>query len=203
MHSLFAAVPGQSNKTFPGRACLLSSLGRTCTCPGCPLPHTRRITMRKLTVVVSLFLLMFAALSNSWAAERINTLEKQGLFSYKPSGIAIRGYDPVAYFTDGKPVEGSDRFTTDWQGATWKFSSQEHLDMFNQSPEKYAPQYGGYCAYGVAQENLVKIEPDQWTIHEGKLYLNYNAKLNKEWRTDIPGFIEKADALFEKLLEKQ
>ncbi len=159
--------------------------------------------MHKARLLLTTAVLLFFTLGNTWAAERINTLEKQGLFSYQPNGIAIRGYDTVAYFTEAKPVEGDDQFTTQWQGATWKFSSQEHLDLFTQDPEKYAPQYGGYCAYGVAQKNLVKIEPDQWTIHDDKLYLNYNAKLNKEWKMDIPGYIKTGDELFESLLRSQ
>ena len=159
--------------------------------------------MHKARLLLTTALLLFLTLGNAWAAERINTLEKQGLFSYQPSGIAIRGYDTVAYFTEAKPVKGDDQFTTEWQSATWKFSSQEHLDLFTTDPQKYAPQYGGYCAYGVAQNNLVKIEPDQWTIHDDKLYLNYNAKLNKEWKMDIPGFIKTADELFESLLKTQ
>ncbi len=159
--------------------------------------------MHKARLLLTTALLLFLTLGNAWAAERINTLEKQGLFSYQPSGIAIRGYDTVAYFTEAKPVKGDDQFTTEWQNATWKFSSQEHLDLFTTDPQKYAPQYGGYCAYGVAQNNLVKIEPDQWTIHDDKLYLNYNAKLNKEWKMDIPGFIKTADELFESLLKTQ
>lgn len=153
-----------------------------------------------MTRLISAAILMLGLLSPAFAAERINTLEKKGLFGYEPNGIAIRGYDTVAYFTQNKPVEGRDEFTTEWSDATWKFSSKEHLDLFKADPEKYAPQYGGYCAYGVAQEGLVKIEPDQWTIHDGKLYLNYNEKLNNQWRKDIPGFVAKADSLFEKLL---
>jgi len=141
--------------------------------------------------------------SSAMAAERINTLEKKGLFGYEPNGVAIRGYDTVAYFTQSKPVEGMEQFSTQWSGATWRFSSQENLDLFVTEPEKYAPQYGGYCAYGVAQESLVKIEPDQWTIVDGKLYLNYNEKLNKQWREDTSGFISTADTLFEKLLKEE
>jgi len=141
--------------------------------------------------------------SSAMAAERINTLEKKGLFGYEPNGVAIRGYDTVAYFTQSKPVEGMEQFSTQWSGATWRFSSQENLDLFVTEPEKYAPQYGGYCAYGVAQESLVKIEPDQWTIVDGKLYLNYNEKLNKQWREDTSGFISTADTLYEKLFNEE
>ncbi|MEM6987200.1 MAG: YHS domain-containing (seleno)protein [Pseudomonadota bacterium] len=154
--------------------------------------------MRILTrAVLALMVVLSAAVH---AAEPINTLEKSGFFSFKPSGIAIRGYDPVAYFTQGKPVDGDDRYTTSWEGATWRFSSQEHLDLFTGDPEKYAPQYGGYCAYGVAEGGLVKIEPEAWSILDGKLYLNYDAKIQRKWEKDIPGYIARADQKFEALL---
>lgn len=143
-----------------------------------------------------------AAVTTSLAAEPINTLEKSGLFGYKPNGIAIRGFDTVAYFTESKAVKGKPSISTEWNGATWHFSKQEHLDLFTASPESYAPQYGGYCAYGVAVDNLVKIEGDLWDIVDGKLYLNYNKKLQKKWRTDIAGYIETADGKFAGLLTK-
>jgi YHS domain-containing protein len=106
---------------------------------------------------------------------------------------AISGYDAVAYFAEGKPVIGSDDFTFDYMHATWKFSSQEHLDLFTADPIAYAPQYGGYCAYAIANGDTASAEPDLWTIHEGKLYLNYSRKINARWREDIPGYIEKAN----------
>ena len=159
--------------------------------------------MRFIKLLFTTAMLFIGLIATSIAAERINTLEKEGLFGYEPNGVAIRGYDTVAYFTKGMPVAGNDTFTTQWSGATWKFSSQEHLDLFVAEPEKYAPQYGGYCAYGVAQESLVKIEPEQWSIIDDKLYLNYNSKLNKEWKKDMADYINQADALFEKLLKEQ
>ena len=159
---------------------------------------TRFTTLRAFVIA----LLGFFAVAPAFAAEPINTLEKSGFFSYKPSGVAIRGTDTVAYFTQGKPVEGSDEFTTEWQGATWKFSSQEHLDLFVGNPEKYAPQYGGYCAYGVAQDGLVKIEPENWSIIDDKLYLNYDDGVQKKWEKDIAGYIAEADKKFDSLLAK-
>jgi len=144
--------------------------------------------------------LVLMSITTVSAAGPINTLEKSGLFGFKDSGIAIRGYDTVAYWTLGKPVEGSDDYTTEWQGATWKFASEEHLDLFTGNPEKYAPQYGGYCAYGVAQDALVKIEPDQWSIVDDKLYLNYDAKVQRTWKMDIKGYIETADNKIDALL---
>lgn len=130
----------------------------------------------------------------------INTLSG-GLFDTK-TGVAIRGYDPVAYFTQGKPVKGQDSFVYDWQGAKWKFASQANLDMFKANPGKYAPQYGGYCAYGVATDNLVSIEPDKFTIIDGKLYLNYDADVQAKWLKDTSGYIQKANSKFQTLLKK-
>ena len=118
------------------------------------------------------------------------------------SGGAIRGYDPVAYFTSGKPVKGSKEFTTQWRGATWYFASAENRDRFAQAPEKYAPQYGGYCAYGVSQGYTVSIDPAAWTVVDGKLYLNYSASVRRTWEKDIPGYIRKADANWPKALER-
>lgn len=113
-----------------------------------------------------------------------------GLFSNE----AVSGYDTVAYFTKGEPVKGSDDYTYEYMGATWKFSSQEHLELFVADPEKYAPQYGGYCAYAVANGDTASAEPDLWTIHEGKLYLNYSRRINRRWRDNMLEFIEQADA---------
>lgn len=106
---------------------------------------------------------------------------------------AIRGYDPVAYFTDGLPVPGLDSISYVWKGATWHFASADHRDQFAQNPEKFAPQYGGYCAYGWSQGYAVKIEPEAWSIVQGKLYLNYDNSVKKKWDKDPAGYIRKAD----------
>ncbi len=99
----------------------------------------------------------------------------------------------VAYFEEGRPVEGSSEFETEWQGATWKFSSAENLAKFKADPEAYAPQYGGYCAWAMARSYFASADPDNWAIVDGKLYLNYNDDVQSKWEADIPGFIEKAD----------
>lgn len=157
--------------------------------------------MKTLIRVVSLCALLLAT-GNIFAASKINTLDKQGLFgSYKETGIAIRGYDTVAYFTLNKPVKGNKKYSVDWSDATWWFSTQEHADLFENDPESYAPQYGGYCAYGIVQKVLIKIEADQWEIVDNKLYLNYDKGIQKKWLKDIPGYIAKADELFPSLLE--
>jgi len=157
--------------------------------------------MRYIKILLTTALLALIA-TTAVAADRINTLERKGLWGYEESGIALRGYDTVAYFTEGQPREGKDQFSTKWMGATWKFASQEHLNLFEAAPEQYAPQYGGYCAYGIAaQDALVKIEPELWTIVDEKLYLNYNDSIQRKWEKDIPGFITQADKKFEALLQ--
>ena len=108
-------------------------------------------------------------------------------------GIAIKGYDPVAYFTKGEPVKGSSEFQHNWNSAIWNFSSVDHRDMFKAEPEKYAPQYGGYCAYAVSQGETANIDPKSWKIVDGKLYLNLNKRIHRKWEKDIPGYIKKAD----------
>jgi len=109
-------------------------------------------------------------------------------------GGAIRGTDPVAYFTEGKPVPGSREFTAEWQGAEWRFASAGNRDLFLADPEAYAPQYGGYCAWAVAQGYTASTVPEAWEIVDGKLYLNYSLGVREQWRQDIPGNIRKGDA---------
>jgi YHS domain-containing protein len=114
-------------------------------------------------------------------------------------GVAIKGYDPVAYFTQSKPVKGSPSFTQQWMGSTWWFSSAEDRDQFSAAPEKFAPQFGGYCAYGVSQNHTVSVDPEAWRIVEGKLYLNYSKGVQQKWVQDVPGNIKKAEENWPKL----
>ncbi len=113
---------------------------------------------------------------------------------YAPQNKAINGYDPVAFFTESKPVKGSDAFSYEWKGADWQFSSQQNLDAFKAAPEKYAPQYGGYCAYGTAEGHKAPTKPETWTVENGKLYFNYNSDVKKSWDKDRAALIKKADA---------
>ena len=119
---------------------------------------------------------------------------------YSPDGVAIKGYDPVAYFLDGKPVKGSDSYVMMYMGATWKFASKDHLDRFKAEPAKYAPQYGGYCAYGTSLGHLAPTIPEAWAVVDNKLYLNYNLAVRNTWSKDIKGYTKAADAQFPKLL---
>lgn len=113
---------------------------------------------------------------------------------YSRDGHAIRGYDPVAYFTEGKPVQGEDQYNYAWQGATWLFASAENRNKFVADPEAYAPQYGGYCAWAMASGRAVKTQPQAWSIIDNKLYLNYSRGVQKKWEEDTSNFIVKADA---------
>lgn len=108
--------------------------------------------------------------------------------------LALRGYDPVAYFTEGRPVEGLKEFAHEYADAKWWFLNSANRDLFAANPEKYAPQYGGYCAWGISQAKFYDGDPQLWKIVAGKLYVNYNKEIDKTWEQDIPGFIKKADA---------
>jgi YHS domain-containing protein len=117
-------------------------------------------------------------------------------------GVAVGGYDPVAYFAEGKPVAGSDRITATHDGATWRFASEQNKAAFLAEPARYAPQYGGYCAWAVSQGYTAKGDPNAWTIHGGKLYLNYDKKVQATWERNKPANIAKADANWPGVLAK-
>jgi YHS domain-containing protein len=106
---------------------------------------------------------------------------------------AIEGYDTVAYFTQGKPVEGNKKFQFLWRDANWHFANQENLDLFKQNPEMFAAQYGGYCAWAMAGGKTAGIDPDAWHIEDGKLYLNYNKNVQKDWLSTMEADIVSAD----------
>jgi len=106
---------------------------------------------------------------------------------------AIQGYDAVAYFTVGKAVKGSKEFTFTYAGEIWHFASAENLLKFKIAPEKYAPQFGGYCAYGMSRGYKAKTDPEAWTIVDDKLYLNYNLDVRKIWNEKHLEFIQKAN----------
>src|SRR5262245_27046538 len=112
------------------------------------------------------------------------------------------GYDPVAYFTDGKPMRGSGYHVSVYDGVTYGFTSNEHKKMFEANPQKYVPAYGGYCAYGVMKGKKFLIDPEAWTIVDGVLYLNLDKDTQTKWQKDIPGYIKKADANWLKIKDK-
>ncbi|MBC7828786.1 MAG: YHS domain-containing protein [Chitinophagaceae bacterium] len=112
---------------------------------------------------------------------------------FNNSGTAISGYDAVAYFSDGKHMEGKTEFSHHWKSANWHFASAKNLEAFKKDPEKYAPQYGGYCAYGMAQGYKAPTDPAAWSIVNGKLYLNYNKDVQKLWNENQAKSIERSD----------
>lgn len=108
------------------------------------------------------------------------------------AGLALDGYDPVAYFTDGEALKGDAAVATQWNGATWRFASTAHRDLFVADPKAYAPQFGGYCAFAVAHGHTAEGNPEYWAIVEGKLYLNLGPGAQKRWCQDVPGNITRA-----------
>lgn len=122
---------------------------------------------------------------------------------FSSSNQAIRGYDAVSYFASGKAVKGNENLTYHWKDANWYFSSKENLDLFMKNPEKYAPQYGGYCAYGMSEGHKAPTDPNAWTIVDGKLYLNYSPKVKENWVKDRDQRIEKANKNWPELKDKE
>ncbi len=114
-------------------------------------------------------------------------------------GIAVRGTDVVAYFTEGRAVAGSPAFTHDWRGATWRFASAANRDLFAADPDRYAPAYGGFCAFAVSEGYTAPIDPQAWRIVDGRLFLNYDQAIKRRWERDIPGRVARADANWPRL----
>ena len=128
--------------------------------------------------------------------------DKDPVYTSVFSSQALKGYDTVAYHTEGAPVKGEKSISHEWNGATWLFSSTENRALFIADPERYAPQYGGYCAWAVSQGYTASADPKVWKIGDGKLYVNYNKKVGKTWLEDPEGFIELANANWPTVLTK-
>lgn len=122
---------------------------------------------------------------------------------FSTSDGAIRGYDAVAYFTEGMPVKGKADFSYQWNKAIWYFYNEENLNKFKASPEKYAPQFGGYCAFGMSEGHKAPTQPDAWTIIDNKLYLNYNTKVKEKWSENKEDRIKKAANNWPSLKDKE
>lgn len=139
---------------------------------------------RSLSNSLLCMLILPASLFSAGLVERVN---KDG------NGVALKGYDAVAYFTGGGPVQGSPQFTHQWMSATWRFVSASNRDKFAAEPEKYAPQFGGYCAWAVSNNYTAPIDPLAWKIVGGKLYVNYSKSVQEKWSQDIPARIQAAE----------
>ena len=147
--------------------------------------------MKKLFGIIVLLLI---GLSSTFS-------QKAEIFS--TNGKAIRGYDVVAFFSESKPVLGNENFSYTWKETTWLFSSRENLELFKTNPEKYVPQYGGYCAYGMSGGYKAPTVIETWKILNGKLYFNYSLKVQELWNKDQSGYIQKADSNWEKVRGKE
>jgi len=146
---------------------------------------------KTLSMLQVIALMSFALFQSANAADAVYT----SYFSDK----AAAGYDVVAYFTENKPVQGSNNYKLEYNGADWYFSSEENLALFTNNPEKYAPQYGGYCAWAMAENETAPGKPAFWTVYNDKLYLNYDKSVQDKWLTDKDNFIKQADLNWAKL----
>jgi hypothetical protein len=143
---------------------------------------------------VTVCLLAFLVIAQAVAGETVPV-------NVGPDKVAIKGYDSVAYFADGRPIRGSADFEHAWQGAKWWFSNAEHRDLFAADPEKYAPRFGGFCAMGMSLEMHVGADPEAWVIVDDKLYLNYDRPTLEEFKVDTPSHLAKAEAFWEKTVQ--
>jgi YHS domain-containing protein len=137
--------------------------------------------MKKIITLATIFLLITS----------VAKAQKSEVFI--TDGKAIKGYDPVAFFKESKPVKGVESLSYQYNDVTWLFSSKTNLEAFKKDPEKYAPQYGGYCAYGTAGGHKAPTQTNTWTIVDGKLYFNYNDKVKESWNKQQAELIEKAN----------
>ena len=140
------------------------------------------------------FLAILAALAAALAPFPAAAAAPAPTVNVDAAGLAMRGYDPVAFFTDGKPMPGDPRHSLQWNGATWRFASANSLKAFRAAPERYAPQFGGYCAWAVSQHYLAPGDPNYWKVVAGKLYLNANARAKELWEADQDEAIARGEA---------
>lgn len=145
-------------------------------------------------ILLTLWLLML-----SWPV----SAQTKSLLNLDKSGLALQGFDPVAFFTDHKPVKGKPELGYRYEGALYYFATKEHRDVFKADPAKYAPAFGGYCAYGVSRNRLVEIDVEAFQIVEGRLLLQYSKGVRNDFNQDVPGNLAKADANWPVLQQKK
>ena len=141
--------------------------------------------MKKLSVLA--FLTLFFS-HFGFAADPVN--------SSTFGSVAIDGFDTVAYWTENRAVEGEKKFTYKYKDAKWRFASKANMELFAANPDKYLPEYGGYCAWAMSDDKLASVDGEAWTMFEGKLYLNYNKRVMKDWREQKPKFIGEANGFY-------
>ena len=141
-----------------------------------------------------LALVLFSSLAPLASAKQLLNLDRDA--------VAIQGYDPVAFFTDNRPVKGNSQFQSQYQGAKYYFASAEHKSAFDKEPAKYAPQFGGYCAYGASRGKTVPIKIETWEIVNGRLLLQYDLDVKSKFDKDPQGTLKQADENWPGLVEK-
>jgi YHS domain-containing protein len=147
---------------------------------------------RRLETAFAVFIVvfvLFAAIAGSAAAGADSPVPAVNA----DQGIGLKGYDPVAYFINGAPTKGSEQYSFAWKGVAYRFASTGNLEKFKADPEKYLPQYGGYCAYAMSLDRIADIDPSRWAIVNGKLYLNNGFVAEKLWSLNKNGNIVSAD----------
>ena len=155
--------------------------------------------MKRRNVVIGIAALAVAGGATTWVLTGESEAIAGPVYSGRDDGVAIKGADPVAYFTQGRAIVGNEKFTTRWNGAKWRFASAGNLAKFEADPAAYAPQYGGYCAYAAANGQKAKIEPEAWSIVDGKLYLNYDLPIRARWDANQAEYIRSADERWPKI----
>ena len=143
---------------------------------------------------ILLFALILSSIFTFAAEKRLLNVDK--------NGFAIQGYDPVAYFTDGRPVKGDSKFVSEFNGAKYQFASAAHKALFDKEPAKYEPTFGGFCAYGASQNHKAPIQPEAWQIRGGRLILNYDLDVRDTFNKDPEGYLRKAESNWPGLVEK-
>jgi YHS domain-containing protein len=160
-------------------------------CKDCPRPTTNK-QMKQFSALLLAVGLAFSA-----------SAQTKTLLNLNKSGVAIQGYDPVAFFTDHAPVKGKPQFGSKYNGAVYEFASQQHKDLFDRDPAKYEPAFGGYCAYGVSRDKLVSIDVDAFQIVDGKLLLQYSKGVRDDFNEDRKGNLSKANQNWPGLVDRK
>ncbi|HXV80794.1 MAG TPA: YHS domain-containing (seleno)protein [Candidatus Binatia bacterium] len=143
------------------------------------------------------FLLFFALLATAFAVQLLVAGEAR-MVNTGPNNVAIKGYDPVAYFTKGQPIKGKPEVTYSWTGAEWRFANAAHRDMFAGDPERYAPQFGGFCSMALARGKIKDIDPEAWVIVDGRLYLNFSKPVREKFQENVHKNIKQAEVNWKK-----
>lgn len=157
-------------------------------------------TRRELLLLLGL--IAVAAFLANHNVVRAQQSAKPPVYSEFRSKLALDGYDPVAYFKSGKAMKGSASHASSWNSASWHFASADNKAAFDANPQAFAPQFGGYCAWAVSEGYTAKGDPSIWRIVGGKLYVNYNASVQRNWEKDVPGHIAKGEKNWPKVLSK-